>query len=107
MTTTNTLPTLDRLGVIIPDDLDPKSIATEWLHLFCSAVEQKNVAAVADLFAEEHGESAALPLPLLQIAAVTMGLPQHRFDLCRWTAAPFSYCRCATAAVPQPVCRRL
>jgi hypothetical protein len=52
MTTTNALPTLDRLGVTIPDDLDPKSIATEWFHLFCSAVEQNNVAAVADLFAE-------------------------------------------------------
>jgi hypothetical protein len=54
-----------------------------------------------------HGESAALPLPLLQIAAVTVGLPQHRFDLCRWTAAPLSYCRCATAAAPQQVCRCL
>jgi hypothetical protein len=52
MTTTNALPTLDRLDVIIPDDLDPKSIATEWFHLFCPAVEQNNVAAVADLFAE-------------------------------------------------------
>ncbi|KAJ7904759.1 hypothetical protein B0H14DRAFT_2664275 [Mycena olivaceomarginata] len=50
--TTNALPTLDRLGVTIPDDLDPKSIATEWFQLFCSAVEQNNVAAVADLFAE-------------------------------------------------------
>jgi hypothetical protein len=47
-----------------------------------------------------HGESAALPLPLPQIAAVTVGLPQHRFDLCRWTAAPLSYCRCAAAVLP-------
>ncbi|KAJ7855623.1 hypothetical protein B0H14DRAFT_3448930 [Mycena olivaceomarginata] len=50
-----------------------------------------------------HGESAALPLLLLQIAAVTVGLPQHRFYLCRWTAAPLSYCHCATAAAPQQV----
>jgi hypothetical protein len=34
-----------------------------------------------------HGENAALPLPLLQIAAITVGLPQHHLDLCRWTAA--------------------
>jgi hypothetical protein len=30
-----------------------------------------------------HGESAALPLLLLQIAAVTVGLPQHSFCYCR------------------------
>jgi hypothetical protein len=48
----NSLPTLDRLGVIIPDELDPKKIATEWFKLFCSAVESGNVEAIVALFAE-------------------------------------------------------
>jgi hypothetical protein len=30
-----------------------------------------------------HGESAALPLPLLQIAAVTVRLPLYDFCRCR------------------------
>ncbi|KAJ7232198.1 hypothetical protein B0H12DRAFT_1261700 [Mycena haematopus] len=50
-TAANTLPTLDRLGVTIPDDLDPKKIVVEWFSLFCSAVENDNVDAVAALFA--------------------------------------------------------
>jgi hypothetical protein len=33
--------------------------------------------------ADKMGESAALPLPLLQIAAVTVGLPQYSFYYCR------------------------
>jgi hypothetical protein len=41
-----------------------------------------------------HGESAALPLPLLQIATVTLGLPQHSFC---YSAG--SHCRCAAAAM--------
>ncbi|KAF7352602.1 hypothetical protein MVEN_01225700 [Mycena venus] len=50
--TTNILPTFDRLGVTVPDDLNPKPIATEWFNLFSSAATNGNADAVVALFAE-------------------------------------------------------
>jgi len=49
--TTNILPTLDRLGVTIPDDPDAKKIVAEWFNSFSSAVEKGNVDAVVALLA--------------------------------------------------------
>ncbi|KAJ6490350.1 hypothetical protein C8R47DRAFT_1273552 [Mycena vitilis] len=52
MATTNYLPTLDRLGVTIPDELDPRAIATAWFESFSTAVTNGNVDGVMALFAE-------------------------------------------------------
>ncbi|KAJ7135908.1 hypothetical protein C8R44DRAFT_769283 [Mycena epipterygia] len=52
MATTNPLPTLDKLGATIPDNLDAKKIATEWFKLFSTYAGKGDVGGVAGLFVE-------------------------------------------------------
>ena len=42
----NTLPTLDRLGATVPDDLDAPKAAQEWLTRFSDAVASKDVSVL-------------------------------------------------------------
>ncbi|KAJ7781013.1 hypothetical protein B0H16DRAFT_1299386 [Mycena metata] len=48
----HTLPTLDRLGATVPDDLDAKKTATDWFKAFSTAAESGDAEGVAALFAE-------------------------------------------------------
>jgi hypothetical protein len=48
-----TLPTLDRLGVSLPDSLDPVLIATEWLQNFSDNLLGKQYTNVLDLLSED------------------------------------------------------
>ncbi|KAJ7498695.1 hypothetical protein FB451DRAFT_1334343 [Mycena latifolia] len=50
--TPNSLPTLDKLGATIPDELDPRKIATEWFESFSTHAGDGNVEGVAALFIE-------------------------------------------------------
>ncbi|KAJ6539575.1 hypothetical protein B0H19DRAFT_1213485 [Mycena capillaripes] len=50
--TFNSLPTLDRLGVTIQDDLDAKKIATDWFKSFCTAIANGGADDILALFAE-------------------------------------------------------
>ncbi|KAJ6598831.1 hypothetical protein DFH09DRAFT_1243368 [Mycena vulgaris] len=46
------LPTLDKLGATIPDDLEPNKIASEWFKSFSTHAGDANVEGVASLFVE-------------------------------------------------------
>ena len=48
-----TLPTLDRLGVTVADDIDVKGIAYEWFNQFSKEVETGNVDGVLNLLLED------------------------------------------------------
>ncbi|KAJ7648501.1 hypothetical protein B0H17DRAFT_1103099 [Mycena rosella] len=50
--TGNPPPTLENLGATVPDDLDPRNIATEWFKSFSTHAENANVEGVAALFVE-------------------------------------------------------
>ncbi|KAK7054240.1 hypothetical protein R3P38DRAFT_2856057 [Favolaschia claudopus] len=50
---TYSLPTLDLLGVTLPDDINAKQIATEWFNSFRSAADTGNVDAIVAVFAED------------------------------------------------------
>ncbi|KAJ7180333.1 hypothetical protein C8R43DRAFT_972653 [Mycena crocata] len=50
--TTNFLPTLDRLGATIPDDLDPEGTARAWFKQFATFAENGDVDGVDSLCAE-------------------------------------------------------
>ncbi|KLO15576.1 FAD/NAD-binding domain-containing protein [Schizopora paradoxa] len=47
------LPTLDRLQATIPQDLDPKSVATEWFASFIDAAVKRDISALSGLFLED------------------------------------------------------
>lgn len=46
------LPTLDKLGVNVPGDINVNEVATGWFQAFADCVETGNVDAVVDLFVE-------------------------------------------------------
>lgn len=47
------LPTLDKLGVKLQEDLDPKTIAIQWFNSFAQNVQSGNTAGIVDLLAED------------------------------------------------------
>ena len=47
------LPTLDKLDVTLPQDIDPQSVALDWFQSFSKALSSKNVEAVAELCLED------------------------------------------------------
>jgi hypothetical protein len=47
------LPTLDRLGVQLKDDIDARKIAKDWFAAFASAAEAGDAQRVASLFVEQ------------------------------------------------------
>ncbi|KAJ7752730.1 hypothetical protein DFH07DRAFT_516852 [Mycena maculata] len=51
--TANLLPTLDKLGVTIPAEVDAKRIAADWFQLFSTHAISGNVDGVSALFAED------------------------------------------------------
>lgn len=48
-----TLPTSDRLGATIPNDVDAKSVATQWFSNFTKELEAKNAQGVASLVLDD------------------------------------------------------
>ncbi|KAH7925195.1 FAD/NAD-binding domain-containing protein [Leucogyrophana mollusca] len=50
---TSRLPTLDSLKAVIPADLDVKSVASEWLLRFATALGSENLDAVLGLFVDD------------------------------------------------------
>ncbi|GBE78764.1 putative indole-3-pyruvate monooxygenase YUCCA8 [Sparassis crispa] len=47
------LPTLDKLGVTIPDDLDVQAVASGWFNAFSQQVSAHNVPGVLSLFVDD------------------------------------------------------
>jgi hypothetical protein len=47
------VPTLDRLGASVPQDLDAKKVAMEWFDTFSAAIVSSNIQAFSSLFIQD------------------------------------------------------